>query len=134
MLTHTHTRNVTHSSITDTPTKVVSCIHIIHIFPPLYQARLFGWVSRTLAHTPDTALPSHTGGDEYSCFQQLASSERYSAIICNGCHERYKDVFTHVCVTPRLGASTKTARTAAAVSNAVTAFYLFGYKTEEKMI
>lgn len=78
---------------------------------------------------------SNTRADEYSCFQQLASTTHYSTIICKGCHQRRKDMCAHACITLKgwvKGA--KMDRAASVASNEATAFYLFGSKTKDEMI
>lgn len=112
-------------------TKVASCIH--KIFLPCikpYKSLLLVAFSHFKSSTS-----SNTRADEYSCFQQLASTTHYSTIICKSCHQRRKDMCAHACITLKgwvKGA--KMDRAASVASNEATAFYLFGSKTKDEMI
>lgn len=112
-------------------TKVASCIHKIFL-PCIKPYKSFLLVA--FSHFKSSPS-SNTRADEYSCFQQLASTTHYSTIICKGCHQRRKDMCAHACMTLKgwvKGA--KMARAASVASNEATAFYLFGSKTKDEMI
>lgn len=103
-------------------TKVASCIH--KIFLPCikpYKALLL------VAFSHFKSSPSsNTRADEYSCFQQLASTTHYSTIICKSCHQRRKDMCAHACITLKgwvKGA--KMDRAASVASNEATASLTF---------